>query len=70
MLLHEFDPAADAVLNSQMCVDPIPHFPPVTGAGFSHCLFEQALSFVDSPTVLATLRSALSIATQGHIVKP
>ena len=58
MLLHEFDPAADAVLNSQMCVDPIPHFPPVTVACFSHCLFEQALSFFDSPTVLATLRSA------------
>lgn len=30
MLLHEFDPAADAVLNPQMCVAPIPHFPPVT----------------------------------------
>ena len=58
MLLHEFDPAADAVLNPQMCVDPIPHFPPVTVACFSHRLFEQALSFFDSPTVLATLHSA------------
>lgn len=45
MLLHEFDPAADAVLNSQMCVDPIPHFPPVTVACFSHRLFEQALGY-------------------------
>lgn len=43
LLLHEFDPAADAVLNPQMCVDPIPHFPPVTVACFSHRLFEQAL---------------------------
>ena len=45
LLLHEFDPAADAVLNSQMCVDPIPHFPPVTVACFSHRLFEQALGY-------------------------
>lgn len=45
MLLHEFDPAADAVLNPQMCVDPIPYFPPVTVACFSHRLFEQALGY-------------------------
>ena len=45
LLLHEFDPAADAVLNPQMCVDPIPYFPPVTVACCSHRLFEQALGY-------------------------
>ena len=35
-LLHEFDPAADAVLNPQMCVAPIPRFPPVTGDNLDH----------------------------------
>ena len=46
MLLSEFDPCRDAVINSEMCIKgKIENFPEVTVSCFSHHLFEAVLSF-------------------------
>ena len=48
MLLSEFDPCRDAVINPEMCIKgKIENFPEVTVSCFSHHLFEAVLSFFE-----------------------
>lgn len=46
MLLHEFDPNKDAVINPEMLVNKIEDFPDVTVSCFSKKLFNNVLSFL------------------------
>lgn len=46
MLLHEFDPNKDAVINPEMLVNKIEDFPDVTVSCFSKKLFNHVLSFL------------------------
>ncbi len=46
MLLSEFDPCRDAVINPEMCIKgKIENFPEVTVSCFSRHLFESVLAF-------------------------
>ena len=48
MLLEEFDPCRDAVINPEMCVKgAVEHFPEITISCFSQHLFESVLAFFD-----------------------
>ena len=48
MLLSEFDPCRDAVINPEMCIKgKIENFPEVTVSCFSHHLFEAVLAFFE-----------------------
>lgn len=47
MLLEEFDEKSDAVINPEMEVEQIAHFPAVTISCFSHSLFEKVCSDFD-----------------------
>ena len=47
MLLEEFDEKSDAVINPEMEVEQIVHFPAVTISCFSHSLFEKVCSDFD-----------------------
>lgn len=43
MILEQFDPCKEAVLNAEMEVDPVEHFPEITVACFSEKLFTAVL---------------------------
>ena len=58
MLLHEFDPNKDAVINPEMLVEKIDNFPDVTISCFSQKLFESVLSFFE-PRQLTEVHSAV-----------
>lgn len=58
MLLHEFDPNKDAVINPEMLVEKVENFPDVTISCFSKKLFESVLSFFE-PKKIAEARSAV-----------
>lgn len=58
MLLYEFDPNKDAVINPDMCAQRLEDFPAVTVSCFSKKLFENTLSFFKSKPI-AVIRSAV-----------
>lgn len=60
MLLEEFDPTYDAVLNPQMVVSRIDNFPEVTVSCFSKPLFESVLSLFNAEK-LAEIHSAVGL---------
>ncbi len=51
MLLEEFDPTYDAIINPEMIVSRIDHFPEVTVSCFSKHLFESVLSLFDAEKI-------------------
>lgn len=57
MILNEFDPSKNAVINADMLIQPLPDFPDVTVSIFSRKLFDSVLAFF-SPKQIACLRSA------------
>lgn len=58
MLLEEFDPTYDAIINPEMIVSRIDHFPEVTVSCFSKHLFESVLSLFDAEKI-AEIQSAV-----------
>ena len=58
VLLHEFDPNKDAVINPEMLVNKIEDFPDVTVSCFSKKLFNNVLSFFD-PKQITEVHSAV-----------
>ena len=60
MLLHEFDPNKDAVINPEMLVNKIEDFPDVTVSCFSKKLFNNVLSFFD-PKQITEVHSAVGL---------
>lgn len=47
MLLQEYDPNKDAVINPEMLVEKVENFPDVTISCFSKKLFESVLAFFE-----------------------
>lgn len=47
MLLNEFDPNPNAIINPEMTVEPIEDFPDVTVSCFSGKLFHKLLEFFE-----------------------
>ena len=58
MLLEEFDPTYDAIINPEMIVSRIDHFPEVTVSCFSKHLFESVLSLFVAEKI-AEIQSAV-----------
>ncbi len=58
MILEEFDPSPNAVINPDMIVQPIPDFPDVTVSCFSEKLFANVLRFFD-PVKIGAVHSAV-----------
>lgn len=57
MLLAEFDPARDAVINPDMVIKEVPDFPETVVSVFSHHLFHKILDFFGRKQIAATGRS-------------
>ena len=60
MLLEEFAPAYNAIINPEMVVSQIDHFPEVTVSCFSKYLFENVLSLFDAEKI-AEIQSAVGL---------
>lgn len=58
MLLNEFDPNPNAIINPEMTVEPIEDFPDVTVSCFSGKLFHKLLEFFE-PKKIAQVKSAV-----------
>ena len=58
MLLQEYDPNKDAVINPEMLVEKVENFPDVTVSCFSKKLFESVLAFFE-PKKIVEVRSAV-----------
>lgn len=58
MLLQEYDPNKDAVINPEMLVEKVENFPDVTISCFSKKLFESVLAFFE-PKKIVEVRSAV-----------
>ena len=54
MLLTEFDPARDAVINPDMIFHKVPDFPETLVSVFSHQLFDAVLKFLDGKVIAET----------------
>ena len=54
MLLAEFDPARDAVINPDMVIKEVPDFPETVVSVFSHHLFHKILDFFGRKQIAAT----------------
>lgn len=54
MLLTEFDPARDAVINPNMIFHKVPDFPETLVSVFSHQLFDAVLKFLDGKVIAET----------------
>lgn len=67
MLLHEFDPNKDAVINPEMLVNKIEDFPDVTVSCFSKKLFNNVLSFFD-PKQITEVHSAVGLTPVYEVV--
>ena len=67
MLLHEFDPNKDAVINPEMLVNKIEDFPDVTVSCFSKKLFNHVLSFFD-PKQITEVHSAVGLTPVYEVV--
>lgn len=67
MLLHEFDPNKDAVINPEMLVNKIEDFPDVTVSCFSKKLFNNVLSFFD-PKQITEVHSAVGLSPVYEVV--
>ena len=67
MLLHEFDPNKDAVINPEMLVNKIEDFPDVTVSCFSKKLFNNVLSFFD-PKQITEVHSAVGLTPVYDVV--
>ena len=58
MLLNEFDPNPNAIINPEMTVEPIEDFPDITVSCFSGKLFHKLLEFFE-PKKIAQVKSAV-----------
>lgn len=58
MILNEFDPNPNAIINPEMLVEPIEDFPDVTVSCFSGKLFHKLLEFFE-PKKIAQVKSAV-----------
>lgn len=58
MILNEFDPNPNAIINPEMLVEPIEDFPDVTISCFSGKLFHKLLEFFE-PKKIAQVKSAV-----------
>ncbi len=54
MLLTEFDPNPQAVINPEMCFSPVPDFPETVVSVFSHELFQAVLDFLGGRVIAQT----------------
>jgi len=51
VLLEEFDPVRDAVINPDMIISPMPDFPETVVGIFSHRLFDRIVEFLDGQEI-------------------
>ena len=54
MLLTEFDPTRDAVINPDMIHSKVPNFPETLVSVFSHQLFDAVLKFLGGKVIAMT----------------
>lgn len=63
MILHEYDPNPQAVINPSMLVDPVPDFPEITVACFSGKLFERVLRYFEDAEPILRFRGTRGVRT-------
>ena len=69
MLLEEFDPTYDAIINPEMIVSWIDHFPEATVSCFSKYLFGSVLSLLDAEKIVrSSYRRAQSRMREPAII--